>query len=1226
MELGLPVPMDLCPAGFYCEEGTSTIDPSDSVAIKPLPCQAGVFCLGGVSSPLPVEWIPTQPWGAMHSQFCQEGTYCLEAAYKLSGSGLCFPGHYCPPDSSYPVISPVGSFSANEGAIAPALCFPGTYAPLRGQVDCLPCPSGHTCPSYGTYVPSICPAGTFRSQVDSVPCRLCQAGTYSVEVGAPDISYCLPCPQGRVCRQQGLSDLALSTSCAAGYICAYGTERSRQFAHNTPAGYYSASGSTSTDQYNNPCSPGFFCVRGTADYLANKTKCTIGYYCPQGSPAGSAISNQCPRLTNSLIGSSTLENCQIVPVSVCDKQPINPRFPMQDLTYYPTFSYQQLDDVTKIQSFDSSPTSSGGGDGEVVTVIKINPVNVSSSASPWVNETIEAFRLCPSYGSSTGSNAVIIIGRNFRNSSLNYCKWRACLSANLNIYPRRCRNQINQGTSPLPRAGDVSATTYLSVARYLSPTRMECTIPEFFFNDPNLEVAEFGTDEFFLTSRYKCLFISPLGKLVSNQTDGELAYARVCDGTPCLNQPYTGWEYFTSTRLLCANSELVCSNSPEQGWMFNPCITGEALVEVTNDGEHYSGGVDLAGFSILSTVRETEAGAIVFKKFKNFTSISTFAVYTYIMSDKFFANAEADEMLQLSCLSSQYVEEAPRERETGWFSLEMHQAAHVLIDLSHIPDTVVYGQHYRIALFMQASRCAATLCDSHGARLQDSENVPCALPSDISQWFDDASVPKNIANNITVYALEDILFKVEIQILHSFFAPYAPLFKNSTSIQIVSPSRAYVTAGLPEDDLRLRQLSPYTSRQEALTLMKYIFTTIVHVTDSSIISAPLNLPPQYAGFTKGRALVLFNVSSDSNVPVVIDSNQVNINDFFTLPASTSGEAKELIDAYQETFYEMQHDEVNGYQFTFTQAVLPFLPYFSNCDGFDSYIPFWMLFESKECALPETYPPDWYRYAYPALPDQDHIRYVGAWDFVGNPVTDWCYRTLQCNYEESLTNPDNTPRWFEVTGTGTPLFTMLRDPVDYYQYTGRTSTHPSSKDHGGGAAVTAALAQSEDSIISVTIDHSEGDLINGCAQLCFARSYLLEFAYYQINNHQKRIVIATLIGSEYDIDATNTKYTLNAELRPMGYIELVQNFQYEIRLYLVLTCFVGLITVAISMLTWLVARLTTQLQNPPDLKIVGMIQHLAPPALAGVTLAVIPIWILTSMGNLLINGYFFGDPL
>jgi hypothetical protein len=138
--------------------------------------------------------------------------------------------------------------------------------------------------------------------------------------------------------------------------------------------------------------------------------------------------------------------------------------------------------------------------------------------------------------------------------------------------------------------------------------------------------------------------------------------------------------------------------------------------------------------------------------------------------------------------------------------------------------------------------------------------------------------------------------------------------------------------------------------------------------------------------------------------------------------------------------------------------------------------------------------------------------------------------------------------------------------------------------------------------------------------------LLDIAYFQTNNHNKRIVFATLTGSGYDFNSSDTSYALEAVLRPLGYIDLLLNFQFEIRLYLVLSVAVGIVTISVCVSTWIVARLTTQLQNPPDIKMYGMLALIAPPALAGATLAVFPIWFMTSMGNLLVNGKFFSDPL
>lgn len=45
---------------------------------------------------------------------------------------------------------------------------------------------------------------------------------------------------------------------------------------------------------------------------------------------------------------------------------------------------------------------------------------------------------------------------------------------------------------------------------------------------------------------------------------------------------------------------------------------------------------------------------------------------------------------------------------------------------------------------------------------------------------------------------------------------------------------------------------------------------------------------------------------------------------------------------------------------FTQLMLPYMPYFSNCRGFDSHIPVYALLESTQCALPEDQESDWWR--------------------------------------------------------------------------------------------------------------------------------------------------------------------------------------------------------------------------------------------------------------------------
>ena len=176
--LGLSMPVLTCPEGYFCRAGTLTMDSSDPTPLRPTPCAPGTFCLGGVAHNVTVPWIPQRPTGLSAPQVCTEGTFCRESSPSAVGSRSCYAGHYCPPGVSYPIQVPLGSFSADVGAVAPTTCFPGTFSALTAAQGCQVCPAGYSCQGYGTYEPKICEAGTYRSLADSVTCRLCPTGTY----------------------------------------------------------------------------------------------------------------------------------------------------------------------------------------------------------------------------------------------------------------------------------------------------------------------------------------------------------------------------------------------------------------------------------------------------------------------------------------------------------------------------------------------------------------------------------------------------------------------------------------------------------------------------------------------------------------------------------------------------------------------------------------------------------------------------------------------------------------------------------------------------------------------------------------------------------------------------------------------------------------------------------------------------------------------------------------
>ena len=206
-----------------------------------------------------------------------------------------------------------------------------------------------------------------------------------------------------------------------------------------------------------------------------------------------------------------------------------------------------------------------------------------------------------------------------------------------------------------------------------------------------------------------------------------------------------------------------------------------------------------------------------------------------------------------------------------------------------------------------------------------------------------------------------MIFKVEVHILHGLFRPYAPLFYNTSTVRIVQPSRAKTFKGA--HNTTYRRLSNYISYEQRFVEMRYIFVIVYLKEDILSISQALNMPPMYQDHEKGRALVMYNASVRDDVPVIVPVKESLDagTAFWDQPASTLEESKEMLDAYFETFHGTTFD-VNGYLFDFTKMLLPYLPYFSSCNTYDSYVPFWMLVEDElACELPEDQDEDWPRY-------------------------------------------------------------------------------------------------------------------------------------------------------------------------------------------------------------------------------------------------------------------------
>ena len=1057
--LGLSAAVQLCPAGYYCEEGTLTNDPSDMTPYRPKICSAGTFCLGGVAHNMTIDWIPNQPEGATAPQTCTEGTFCEKGSSSPSGSGNCFSGHYCPPGIDFPLQSPIGTFSEKPGSVAPTMCFPGTYAPLKSTVRCRICPAGYSCPGYGTYIPAICPAGNYRSVADAVTCRFCPPGTWGTSTGLTDISSCEPCPKGRVCGVPQMINLNLSSPCPSGHVCGEGTNRQLQFRHQCPAGYYCFEETDPGQQYNLMCEKGHFCRRGTKGQERNRNKCPVGSFCPDGTSDFASNEIRCPSGTSSVAGVGALTECAIKTVAVCDKDLKN--------SYYEKFVYHFNGEK---KSFDS--TLEKDATEEIIVVKRIVPINETSSASFFNNDTVDAQRTCPPEGHISGGTQIHVIGRNFFNTSRLTCGFRKVDS----------RFMVN-----------VPAT-------YVSRTRAVCRVPPF-----------------------------SLDEAVNTST---------------------------------------------------------VLVHVSNFGVRYS---------------------------------DTGARYQYWRNSSYSTSEWAD--ITSKCLVPVPFEEGEREYEKGWFMMRGLSKAKILFDMSHIPTDLVYDEHYRVAISVSNSTCEDQQCDARRVRKPsgpDIERSPCRQPIQFSEWFDSQEVRKNTVFNVTLFALEDVLFKVEIHILYGLYASTAPFFLNTTSVDIAVPSRSKAPGGGIPDT---RPLAGVTSFEEALVPRDYAFVAFYHYEMVDSISIPLNLPPRFKELERGRVLVSHNTSQDGTSPVVRDTlSRIKTDSlYWALPFSSETESAEMVEKYRETFHEMYIGPTDEWTWKFEKVALPYLPFLSNCRGFDSYVTMFDVFESEQCQLPELTPDNgpfgrnWWRRDYPPFPHQDDIRYVGPQHVGQVPVSDWCELDIQCAYEEDLPQVDITPRWFEASSS-VALFDILHEPVTLADFM-----------MGGQLYDKVMSEESSDVFIPVTVDRSEADTYEGgCTRLCIPRNITMDVSYYQLSPYDKRLIKINLIYDDFDENLTRTDYNFHLSYHPLDFIDLIIAFAFDRQVFITLFVCIGLFSCAIAAAFWFTVRMTTRLRNPPKFRFWSYFALTAPGPIAGIALGMAPVCVVVFLFWSLLNGYKLFD--
>ncbi|KAL7513815.1 hypothetical protein ACHAXN_011176 [Cyclotella atomus] len=1180
---GISIPEKSCPSGYYCEEGTSTDDPQSLTGKPPLPCPPGLFCLHGVArKDLSLEMgLPS--FDISFPEPCAEGFFCSGNASVPLGNGPCFQGHFCPTSSRYPIQVPPGTYAASGGSIVPTLCLPGTFSPRPGSISCSPCPAGFSCQSYGTFIPRICGPGTYRSKADSIPCNLCPERTYSHETGLTDVSQCLPCLEGRVCGNQGLADVQKSAVCPEGNACGYVTNRASQYDQQCVGGCFCGNETSISDQFSNYCSSGHFCHRGTSAKLSTQSKCMKSHFCALGTPSEHFMT-RCPRQTLSSVGAKVIDSCDKSHVAICDKTVASLTNPFDENSYYPLLSGgDDQDDV-----------------GEMVVVKKILPFNSqTSNILPWKNETLEVFRSCPAFGTKPTSNAsstdaITVVGRNFRNSTALVCRFRLCRSSKLTylgkelIFPAACKNDDMESNSSNP---------VLTKATFVTENRVECQLPEF---DSLGDYEPISTTSLPKSTAIICMRDWNDNVFLSLECSEKDISTGMCVFEPAI--PSFGMrKRIYSLFMPCSNTGAAndsCSNH------FNPCLTHQVSVDVSNNGVKFSGDetVVISSFAVYNLVRN-----------------ETTAIMDAGEKTSFELLLENDALL---CQGSSFTQEGARLSENGWFLSEYMSRAIMSFDWRHIPKYIEYNRHWKLAIYVVPSRCNEAKCSGADRKIQIVENVPCLQPLELPLWFENEAIDKHQMVNLTMLSLDDALFRVEVQIIHGVALPLADFFRRTMTITFEVPNRAHTFGEVKT----MRSLSPLISWESTSTPMHYIHGIRYDESIFDQISPPLNLPPRWKSFERGRMLVSMNTTHENQAPTIKDSLESAIKknkDFWSNPFPSVLTVKKHTDSYFETWHGLSIDTGGNYKYDHESVILPFLPYFSNCREFDSYVPLWAVLESSsQCELPgitTEYPEDWWRRKIPSLPHQDDVKPVGPSSLLDfYPIADFCERRLHCSFEENLPAPDVLPRWFEAD-TGATLFSIIRDPISYHQYTGRDGVTVGAGDGGGQKFIRNRDALQN--YIPAKVDRSPAfNVEGGCTTACFPRKVTLDISYHQVDVHTKRIVQVKVLYDRFDKDADNDRYELRVKFYALNYQELVIKFAFDRDLFLLLFSQMGIGTVIAAFVYWIVIRVTTRLEEPPSLRVRGFLSRTFPPVLVGVVLGLIPVAAVTSVVYYILKGH------
>jgi len=324
---------------------------------------------------------------------------------------------------------------------------------------------------------------------------------------------------------------------------------------------------------------------------------------------------------------------------------------------------------------------------------------------------------------------------------------------------------------------------------------------------------------------------------------------------------------------------------------------------------------------------------------------------------------------------------------------------------------------------------------------------------------------------------------------------------------------------------------------------------------------PYNMPPGEADHPGEDSVIIdaVNVSGRFNAPQNVQTD----GDQGLLKVQTTGKA----------YWQAKNVDT---------WAMPWLPYFSQCELFDSHINLWDLFE-----MPFGVREGCERY------DKEQIRIVpnlginfDDLTIAFTPTADNCEFVVKCHYEESMIETDNTYIiWREIKRSEMGLFYLTRNPITYEEFSKQDNKF---REEVGGDDLIRVKARFKSRTAR------------------FPRRIQFFIHYFQKTQEQKVIVKSGMNLEQFDDDTQDTSYYLKIQFRAMRWEELMNNFELPLIVYAILYCVIGGGAVAFTLISWFIVRLGVQRVSTPPFRLWECYDFMLWWPLQGVLIASIPM--------------------